>query len=318
MVKIKILILLLFFPFFVKGQSFMTSKNEKILSKTIMEINRKEENKNSVIRIHFSDNENDTITAYIFRDSNFYLYENYFHITRIENKEVVITSDIMAFLPSNKFDYFYIFKKYFPNQYDKFLSDYRFLGENIAIFKPKKNNKHKGIALYFKEKQFLRKEKCSFDIKETENPFENFKNETFMKEFSRISRDFGGITEVSISKTEKGFVYKIDKIKEHFSNREDFFIEREMDSIPYILTDKTFSYIGVDEKEKLNICKKYFRGDYQHFLQTGEFPFVLPSNNEKKPLSILHFNGNVLDSVVDENYKIDKRITKFLKENPFL
>ncbi|MDO4782495.1 MAG: hypothetical protein Q4A09_04665 [Capnocytophaga felis] len=242
------------------------------------------------------------------------MYENYFYITQLEDKEIVITSDIMAFLSPNKFDYFYIFKKYFPAKYDKFLSDYYHLGEKCIIFKSKISNQHKGIALYFKEKQFLGKKKLSFEIKETENPFENFKNETFIKELTRISRDFGGITEVSISKTKKGFVYKIDKIKEYFSNREDFFIERGLNSTPYILADKTFSYIGVDEKEKLNICKKYFIEDYEHFLKTGEFLFFLPPNDEKKPLSILYFNGNVLDSIIDENYEINKRISKFLKE----
>lgn len=314
MKKIKILILLLFFPFFVKGQSFMTTKNKEILSKAITEINQRKENKNSVIRIHFTDNKDNIVTVYVFEDNNFYLYENYFYITQLGEKEVVITSDIMAFLPSDRFDYFYTFKKYFPAQYDKFLSDYHHLGENSIIFKYKISNQHKGIALYFKEKQFLRKENISFDIKETENPFENLKNETFIKEFNRISRDFGGITEVSIFKTKKGFVYKIHKTKDHFSNREDFFIGNKLDSIPYILTDKTFSYIGVDEKEKLNICKKYFIKDYEHFLKTGEFLFFLPPNDEKKPLSILYFNGNVLDSIIDENYEINERISKFLEE----
>lgn len=313
MVKLITFISLLFFPFFVKGQSFLTKKNKKILSETIAKISKNKENKNSVVRMYLSENKDNTVVVYVFNDSNFYLYENYFYLTRIDNNEVVITSDIMTFLPANKFDYFYIFKKYFPKQYDKFLSDYHFLGEN-HIFKPKINNKHKGIALYFRENQFLRKEKRFFEIKEAENPFKNLKNEIFTKEFNRISRDFGGITEIFVSKTEKGFTYKISKIKEHFSNREDFFIELKQDSASYILTDKTFSYIGVDEKEKLMICKKYFNKDYQYFLKTGEFLSSLPPNDEKKPFSVLHFKGDTLDSAVDENYEIETKISKFLKK----
>lgn len=292
----------------------MTATNKEILSKTITEISRQKEKENSVVRVHFSDNEDDNMTAYVFKDTNFYLYENYFYITQIGNKEVVITSDIMAFLPSDKFNYFYIFKKYFPTQYDKFLSDYHFLGENNVIFKARVSYNHKGIALYFKDNEFLKKEKFSFEIKQIENPFENFKNDVFIKEFNRIARNFEGITEVSISRTKKGFVYKISKIKDHFSNREDFFIEKKLDSVPYILTDKTFSYIGVDEKEKLNICKRYFNKEYQYFLQTGEFLYFLPPNDEKKAFSILYFNDNILEKIVDENQEINEKTIKFLKE----
>lgn len=309
------IISVLHFSFLVKGQSFMTTKNKEILSKTITKISRQKENKNAVIRIHFSDNEEDTVTAYVFKDTNFYLYENYFYITKIEKEEVVITSDIMAFLPSDKFDYFYIFKKYFPTQYDKFLSDYRFLGENNMIFKAKINNNHKGIALHFKENEFLKKEKRSFEIKKIQNPFENFKNDTFVKEFNRISRNFGGITEVSISKTSKGFAYKIHKIDHSFSNRNDFFIESQLNTVPYILTDKTFEYISVKEKEKLNICEKYFNNEYQHFLKTGEFLYFLPPNDERKAFSILYFDDNILEKIVDENYEINEKTIKFLKEN---
>ncbi len=314
MVKINFLILLLCFPFCVKGQSLMTTQNQEIMSKTITEISRQKEKENSVVRIHFTDNEDDNMIAYVFKDTNFYLYENYFYITQIGNKEVVITSDIMAFLPSDKFDYFYIFKRYFPTQYDKFLSDYRFLGENNVIFKAKINNNHKGIALHFRENQFLKKEKLSFEIKQNENPFENFKNGAFIKEFNRISRNFDGITEVSISKTSKGFVYKIHKIDHSFSNRNDFFIEKKFDSIPYILSDKAFEYISVNEKEKLNICKRYFNKEYQYFLQTGEFLYFLPPNDEKKAFSILYFNDNILEKIVDENQEINEKTIKFLKE----